>query len=236
MILNLKNSRNIIITVLFLGFSLFSTAQELSKVNFKISPQTTAINAVVFTIGELSLQFDPKANSLSLLNRGSKKVPEWSDYLDEEYYDDITDGGKRGKIRSIGGVKIDYFDVFDGERNGKIKSFGGIRVDYYDVFDGERRGKIKLIGSHSIGYYDVFDGNRKGKLKSFGPVKIDYYDNFSGAGKSGKLSSIGAVRIDYHDNFSPAVRSGKIKSIKGNTPNLYVTIDRGNKMYADPED
>jgi hypothetical protein len=70
MILNLKNSRNIILTVLFLGFNLFSAAQELSRVNFRISPQTAAINSIVFTIGELSLQLDPKGNTLSLVNRG----------------------------------------------------------------------------------------------------------------------------------------------------------------------
>ncbi|MGY0037100.1 hypothetical protein [Pedobacter sp. NJ-S-72] len=104
MILSSKSSRNIIVTALFLGFSLFCNAQELSRVNFKILPQTAAINSIVFTIGELSLQFDPKANTLSLVNRGSKRVPEWSDYLDEEYYDGFDDGGKKGKLKSIGGV------------------------------------------------------------------------------------------------------------------------------------
>jgi hypothetical protein len=99
MILNLKKPRNIIVTALLLGFSLFCNAQELSRVNFKISPQTAAINSIVFTIGEISLQFDPKANTLSLVNRGSKRVPEWSDYMDEEYYDGFDDGGNKGKLK-----------------------------------------------------------------------------------------------------------------------------------------
>jgi hypothetical protein len=92
------------------------------------------------------------------------------------------------------------------------------------------------VNSNSIGYYDVFDGDRRGKLKSFGKIGIGYYDNFSSAGKNGKVSSIGQVRVDYHDNFGPATKSGKIKSIKGNTPDLYVTIDKGNRLYADLDD
>lgn len=210
----LKYPRNIILTVLFVCFCLCSEAQELSKVNFRISSQTAAINSIVFTIGELNLQFDQKGGKLYMINRGYKRVPEWSDYMDEEYYDGITDGDKKGKIKSIAAVKIDYYDVFDGEKKGRIKSVGG----------------------NIIGYYDVFDGDKKGKIKSFGSIRIDYYDSFSSTGKKGKVSVIGQVKIDYHDNFGPSARMGKIKSIKGNTPDLYVTIDRGNSTLSDDND
>ncbi|MBB5637942.1 hypothetical protein HDE68_003867 [Pedobacter cryoconitis] len=232
----LKYPRNIILTVLFVCFCLCSEAQELSKVNFRISSQTAAINSIVFTIGELNLQFDQKGGKLYMINRGYKRVPEWSDYMDEEYYDGITDGDKKGKIKSTGGVKIDYYDVFDGEKKGKIKSIGAVKIDYYDVFDGEKKGRIKSVGGNIIGYYDVFDGDKKGKIKSFGSIRIDYYDSFSSTGKKGKVSVIGQVKIDYYDNFGPSARMGKIKSIKGNTPDLYVTIDRGNSTLSDDND
>ncbi|KIO78098.1 hypothetical protein TH53_05765 [Pedobacter lusitanus] len=236
MILNLKNIRNLGLVVLLLGFYSFVNAQELARVNFRISPQKATINSIVFTISELNLQFDLQTNNLYLLSRESKRNMEWSDYSDDEYYDSFSDGDKKGKIKSIGGVKVDYYDVFDGEKKGKIKSFGNVKIDYYDVFDGPKRGKIKSIGSHVIGYYDIFDGGEKnGKMRSFGNIKIGYYDVFSGGEKKGKLSSVGIVKIDYHDNSAPAPRPGKIKSIKGNTPDLYVTLDRRSRM-SDSED
>lgn len=233
MILNSKNLSYTIITTLFLSISLLTHAQNLAKVNFRISAESATINTVVFQLGELYLRIDQNGE-FSLLNKEVKGKTPWSDYSDDEYYDEYAGEGIKGKAKSVGGFKVDYYDKYAGEdRIGKIKSLDAVKFDYYDKYAGEeKKGKIKSIGSLKVDYNDKYAGEeKKGKMKLFGDYRIEYYDKYAGNEKQGKLKSVGEVKIDYHDKYSkPAARIGKIKSIKGNTPQLYVTIDGRNKM------
>ncbi|QNK63709.1 hypothetical protein H7F33_04210 [Pedobacter sp. PAMC26386] len=233
MILNRKNLRYIIITILFLGVSSFGEAQELVKANFRISPETATISTVVFRLGELDFRIDQQGE-IYFLNKGTKRNTEWSDYTDDEYYDDNSGEETKGKPKVIGGLKLEYYDRYAGDGIiGKIKSIGATRMEYYDRYAGdEKKGKIKSIGGFRFDYFDRYAGDeKKGKMKSFGDNRIEYFDRYTSAEKQGKLISIGAAKIEYHDkNNAPATRIGKIKSIKGNTPKLYVTIDWKNRM------
>lgn len=235
MILNSRTLTNTLITISLLSMSLFANAQNLSKVNFRISADQATINSVVFQLGELYIQIDQNGE-FSLLNREGKGKTPWSDYSDDEYYDEFSGEGIKGKAKTMAGFKVDYYDKYAGEDIvGKVKSLDEVRFVYYDKYAGEeKKGKIKSIGNLRVDYYDKYAGEeKKGKMKSFGDYKIEYFDRYTGTEKQGKLKSAGAVRIDYHDKYSkPATRIGKLKFIKGNSPELYVTIDGRNRMSA----
>jgi len=233
MIINSRTLTHTLITVSLVSMSLFANAQNLSKVNFRISADQATINSVVFQLGEFYIQINQNGE-FSLLNREGKGKTPWSDYSDDEYYDDYAGEGIKGKAKSMSGFKVDYYDKYAGEgRIGKIKSLGTVKFDYYDKYAGEeKKGKVKSIGNLKLDYYDKYAGEEKtGKMKSFGEAKIEYFDRYTGTEKQGKLKAVGAVKIDYHDKYSkPATRIGKLKFIKGNSPELYVTIDGRNRM------
>lgn len=94
--------------------SLFTHAQNLAKVNFRISAKSATINTAVFQLGELYLRIDQNGE-FSLLNKEIKGKTPWSDYSDDEYYDEYAGEGRIGKINSIIGNTPQLYVTIDSK-------------------------------------------------------------------------------------------------------------------------
>ena len=103
--------------------------------------------------------------------------------IDENIVLTLTSNGESVSCNTITGGDIDYWPALD--KKGKVKSIGKINIDYWGNITG-KEGKIKSIGNTNVDYWPGFD--KKGKVKSIGNINIDYWGNIPG--KEGKIRSI----------------------------------------------
>jgi len=193
------------IKLLLLFFALFSGlysySQKISRTTFRVSNISRNIQSIEMLIDEnivLTLTSNGESVSCNTITGG-----------DIDYWPALD---KKGKVKSIGKINIDYWGNITG-KEGKIKSIGNTNVDYWPGFD--KKGKVKSIGNINIDYWGNIPG-KEGKIKSIGNTNVDYWPGFD---KKGKVKSIGNINIDYWGNIPG--KEGKIRSITGNTATFY---------------
>jgi hypothetical protein len=182
--------RYIFFTLLFFtGFGCY--AQSPFQIDLKVTNRYATVNAI--EIDDMLLTFDLKGNI---------------------HFD------------SDNKTETDYYNKFDSDNIGKLKTIGGLKIQYYDRFDrDELHGKVKSIGDVSFTYYDIFDRNElQGKVKSIGGVPLKYYDRFDLSELSGKLKSVGQINISYYDRFNSQSKTGHVKAVKGISPQVMVML------------
>ena len=168
---------------LLLCHSLISSSQTLTSAHFRISDRENGIRAIELTINNMIIIGLNSNGDISYIDEAEGALPDYTSDL--EYSDE-----KRSKL--IANQKVEYYDHFDDDKSGKIKWIGGIKIDYNDNFDiHDPKGKIKSIGNIQIKYNNAFDINDPAeKVKSIGNVKITYFNSFDAQRLFGKIKSI----------------------------------------------
>lgn len=203
--------RKMIAILLFLSFSLFGSAQQLSQVSFS---------------GASTLSYFTFITDQDVLIRVSEdgKLMEWGTELRSErnmnYY--------APKLQPFMG-RVDYYgpETTDSVIRGKVKSIGTCMINYYGAYEKDGKpGKLKSIGSAGLDYYTQFDNAAfKGKLRFAGTLVLEYYPSLENEALRGKLRSVGNTRIQYHSSFDDKLIRGKIKSIGSITYNWGTSLD-----------
>ncbi|WP_448634770.1 hypothetical protein [Pedobacter panaciterrae] len=201
---------------LLLCHSQISSSQTLTSAHFRISDRENGIRSIELTINNMIIIGLNSTGDISYIDEAEGAL---ADYTSNSEYND----NEHSKF--IANQKIEYYDRFDDEKSGKIKWIGGIKIDYNDNFDiHDPRGKIKSIGNIQIKYNNAFDVHDKsGTIKSIGAIQIKYNNAFDINDPAEKVKSIGNVKITYFNSFDAKRLFGKIKSIKGNSKKIYVT-------------
>ncbi len=205
----------------FILFNFFLNAQ----IKAVISNSTYTIETVDLTINNVTVVLSGEGEIQRFYSDNSNGA---TDYYDQ----DVFNKHRAGKIKSLGGVKVEYWNAMnqDDPKYGKIKSIGDLKVDYWDSihFDPEKAGKVKSIGNITIDYYpkDIIDNSRFGKLKSIGNISIDYgLKDIIDRSKFKKLVKFGSVKLDYwNDSIIEKEKFGRLKSVEGNSKEVSVSV------------
>ncbi len=173
--------KNILSLVLFTIISVLSANAQISHVYMNVN-------------GDMDIKIRIAERGFIILSETGEVLDMMPEDGEISYYDrwniDTTNENK-GKIESIGGVKIEYYTKWDtdttDENRGKISKIGNISIEYYTKWStdttGENRGKVAKIGSVEIEYYtkwdtDTTDENR-GKVAKVGSEEYEYYTKWS---------------------------------------------------------
>jgi hypothetical protein len=199
----------IFFSITLLLFARFSSAQELSHVQFSGG---TTLSSLSFTTDQQVI--------IKISEDG--RVLEWGTAWETFRYD-----YQPGKLHPYMGRVSYYGSEADSISKGKVKSIGTTVFSYYGASEtNAKAGKLRSMGSITLDYYSNYENPAlTGKLRSAGNTLFNYYPSHENEAFKGKLKTVGTTTIRYYSTFDDKLIKGKVKDIDGVSYTWYASYE-----------